>query len=119
MVHAVTRVAATTPSSATKIGTSTSITSEPDNVWVAARQSQINADQVAQKKAGQDQNAETGSDAGAIEDLDQRERPEEDDGGSAGAGGEQACHLLSGKSERIGSVNFDDETPFGERVAII
>ena len=119
MVHAVTRIVATTPSTATKIGTSTSITSEPDNVWVAARQSQINADQVAQKKAGQDQNAEAGSDAGAIEDEDQREQSEEDDDASPGAGGDPQCHLFSGESERIGSVNFDDETPFGERVAII
>jgi len=75
---------------ATKVGISTSIGSEPDNAWVAARQSQITADQQASKGAAQTNRM-----------------------GNA----EQA--LLSGESERIGTRNFDKDTPFGKRVAII
>nr|WP_246762673.1 hypothetical protein [Rhizobium sp. NZLR1] len=38
--------------------------------------------------------------------------------------GEEAGHqaeqpVLSGESERIGTRNFDDDTPFGERVVIV
>lgn len=95
MVKPVTRISASAASEATRIDHSLSITSEPDNAWIAARQDRITADQEERKR-----DATEG-------DSDDR-LPEEADEA-----------LLSGESERIGSQNFDEDTPFGDRVAII
>ncbi|MBX4906034.1 MULTISPECIES: hypothetical protein [Rhizobium] len=123
MVEAVNRISSTAASEPTKVGISTSIGSEPDNAWVAARQSQITADQHASKGA-----AETNG-AGTLvphADLlvDHEEHPRKQHGHARSGEGEEAGEdaeqpLLSGESERIGTRNFDDDTPFGERVAIL
>ncbi|NKK68187.1 hypothetical protein [Rhizobium leguminosarum] len=111
MVDAISPISATAASEPTKVGTSTSIGSEPDNAWVAARQSQI---------------TETANGLIPHADLivENEEHPQKrhghaasDDGEEAGEQAEQPA--LSGESDRIGTRNFDDDTPFGERVAII
>ncbi|MBW8790815.1 MAG: hypothetical protein JF594_24635 [Rhizobium leguminosarum] len=123
MVDAINPISATARSEATKVGTSTSIGSEPDNAWVAARQSQITADQLAAKKSTE---KEAASDIIPHADLivDYEQHPQKRDGHAASdereEAGEQAEQpVLSGESDRIGTRNFDDDTPFGERVAII
>lgn len=118
MVDAINPISATAASEPTKVGTSTSIGSEPDNAWVAARQSQITAGQLAAKKAAK----------GLIPHADliveNEEHPQKRHGHAASDDGEEAGEqaeqpVLSGESDRIGTRNFDDDTPFGERVAII
>ncbi|MBP2488244.1 hypothetical protein [Rhizobium leguminosarum] len=123
MVDAINPIFATAPSEPTKVGTSTSIGSEPDNAWVAARQSQITADQLAAKKAAE---KETASDLIPHADLivENEAHPQKRHGHAALEEGEEAGELaeepvLSGESDRIGTRNFDDDTPFGERVAIV
>lgn len=121
MVEAVNRIASTAASEPTKVGSSTSIGSEPDNAWVAARQSQITADQQASREA-----AGTNGAGGLIPHADlivgDEEHPRHghalsEEGEETGEEAEQP--LLSGESERIGTRTFDEDTPFGERVAII
>ncbi|NNG70331.1 hypothetical protein HLI18_10450 [Rhizobium laguerreae] len=123
MVDAINPISATARSEATKVGTSTSIGSEPDNAWVAARQSQITADQLAAKRAVE---KEAASDIILHADLivDHEQHPQKRDGHAPSEEGEEAGEqseqpVLSGESDRIGTRNFDDDTPFGERVAII
>ncbi|NKL78653.1 hypothetical protein [Rhizobium leguminosarum] len=119
MVDAINPISATAPSEPTKVGTSTSIGSEPDNAWVAARQSRITADQLAAKKAVEKEAAK-----GLIPHADliveNEEHPQKQRGHAASDDGEEAGEqVLSGESDRIGTRNFDDDTPFGERVAIL
>lgn len=123
MVDAINPISATAPSEPTKVGTSTSISSEPDNAWVAARQSQITADQLAARKALE---KEAASDLVPHWDrlVEDEEHPQKrhrhaasEEGVEPGEQAEQP--VLSGESDRIGTRNFDDDTPFGERVAII
>lgn len=124
MVDAITPIAATAVSSPTQIGTSTSIDSISEHAWAAARQSQITADHEALAKGTLEQHPDKphikpDPDASrdqppsprqlldeALEDLEATEQPPEQP-------------LLSGESERIGTQNFDEDTPFGERVAFI
>ncbi|NEJ24778.1 hypothetical protein GR247_32210 [Rhizobium leguminosarum] len=119
MVDAINPISATAPSEPTKVGTSTSIGSEPDNAWVAARQSQITADQLAAKKSVE---KEAASDLIPHANLivDDEAHPQKRHRHAASEEGEEAEQpVLSGESDRIGTRNFDDDTPFGERVAII
>lgn len=126
MVDPITPTLATTSSYASNVETTTSITSEPYNLWVAERQSQITADQQALAKANRER-------------ADREETPLDDPADhiiphehEADRHHEQTAHhendaasepaeepVLSGESERIGTQNFDDDTPFGERVAIV
>lgn len=104
MVEPVTPISASAASLATQIDRSLSITSEPDNAWVAARQDRMTEDQQRLK--------------GDVKDDDPDERhphhghPHED-------GDAPEDRALSGESERIGTQNFDEDTPFGGRVVII
>ncbi|MGO6677842.1 hypothetical protein AB9F42_06340 [Rhizobium leguminosarum] len=123
MVDAINPISATAPSEPTKVGTSPSIGSEPDNAWVAARQSQITADQLAAKKAVEKE-AANGLIPHADLIVENEEHPQKRHGHAASEEGEEAGEqaeqpVLSGESDRIGTRNFDDDTPFGERVAII
>ncbi|WP_458391797.1 hypothetical protein [Rhizobium laguerreae] len=118
MVDAINPISATAASEPTQVGTSTSIGSEPDNAWVAARQSQITADQLAAKEAAK------GLVPHADLIVENEEHPQKRHGHAASDDGEEAGEqaeqpVLSGESDRIGTRNFDDDTPFGERVAII
>ncbi|MGO4133003.1 hypothetical protein ACEQ6A_00385 [Rhizobium brockwellii] len=123
MVDAIHPISATAASEPTKVGTSTSIDSEPDNAWVAARQSQITADHLAAKKAAE---KEAASVLIPHADLivENEEHPQKGHGHAASDDRDEAVEhaeqpVLSGESDRIGTRNFDDDTPFGERVAII
>jgi hypothetical protein len=124
MVDPITSVSATSPSSATKIGSSLSIASEPDNAWVAARQSKITAGLLALKEASEhgSERAPTPHDEAddasvSLDDRHPHRRQERD--ASTGREATEEHALLSGESERIGTQNFDENTPFGDRVAII
>lgn len=122
MVDAIKPISSTAASEPTKIGISTSIDADPDNAWIAARQSEITADQLAFKTAVE---KEAANDLIPHADLlVDDEEAQKRRGHSASEDGEQAGEqteppLLSGESERIGTRNFDDDTPFGERTAII
>lgn len=121
MVDPVQRVSSSNTSLPTQTGTSLSIGSEAYNAWIAARQAKINEDLLELEKA-------------AIEELARRRAQEEE------ASPEEQRHTrqwgepfgewsdaedtaqpptLSGESDRIGTQNFDEETPFGERIAIV
>ena len=117
MVSPVSSISATSAPSPTKVETSTSITSEPDNAWVAVRQSQITADQIAQKRDVENKASNRGGPHG---DADAEAQTGEDEDRDVAADADQSVPAtLSGESNRIGTRNFDDETPFGERVAIV
>lgn len=127
MVEAVTPISSPAASSPTRIGTSTSISSEPDNAWVAARQSQITADQAVLRergdtdRGGDDIGGNEADAAAASPDERHAHRPrrvETDDDSPAGDEPAESS-LLSGESERIGTRNFDEDTPFGTRVTIL
>lgn len=137
MVEPVQPISATAPTAPTRIGSSTSIGSEPDNAWIAARQTQITADlmaragreQVTQDRPQRQAEASPGEADAEIPGLPHHD-PEHSHGGhhpheTRGSDAlEASSHteddpLLSGESDRIGTVNFDDDTPFGHRTAII
>ncbi len=117
MVSPVSSISATSAPSVTKVETSPSITSEPDNAWVALRQSQITADQIAQKRHVENKASNEGSPQGDADAESQRD--EEGDREVAMDADEPVPANLSGESNLIGTRNFDDDTPFGERVAIV
>ena len=123
MVEAINPISATAPSEPTKVGTSTSIGSEPDNAWVAARQSHITADLLALRRAAEREIASDlipHAELVVEDDRHAQKRHEDETSEDRQAADEQAEHpTLSGESDRIGTRNFDDDTPFGERVAII
>lgn len=99
MVERISRISSSEASSQTEAGSTLNLGSDAQNAWVAARQSKISHDleerhqQDAEEKIGQDSPVEDGGD---VEEK-----------------------RFSGESERIGTQNFDENTPFGERVAIV
>ncbi|MFN3363561.1 hypothetical protein ACQKP1_14320 [Allorhizobium sp. NPDC080224] len=96
------RISRTSPSAAslqTESGQTLNLGSDAQNAWVAARQSKINHD---------------------LEERQQRDAEEKIAHDSpAEDGGDVEEKRLSGESERIGTQNFDENTPFGERVVIV
>jgi len=126
MVDPVERIARTAPSMATALNHSLSIGSEPDNAWVAARQSKITEGLLELEKAVRDEIAARGGpaeeeDSEAVREREARARQfgepyETDDEPDAE---EPQPAEFSGESERIGTQNFDEDTPFGTRVAIL
>jgi hypothetical protein len=126
MVDAVTAISNSAATPSVQVDRSLSITSEPDNKWVAARQSQIDADQVALKQA----NAELLSDIARFADdadnamevcPDGHPHKSRDHGHPQAAvqEGDEEPAKLSGESESIGTVDFDDDAPFGHRTAFL
>ncbi len=119
MVTPVSRISSTSASAATQVDSSVVSRAEPDNVWAAERQSQINADLAAMKRF-REQREETAEEEDPSGSLDDRHlhrpleatAPEKHDDAAEDS-------RLSGESERIGTRNFDDDTPFGHRVLII
>jgi hypothetical protein len=126
MVDPITAVSGSAATTRTQVDKSLSITSEPDNKWVAARQSKIDADQVALKKANAELQADitrfSGEADGEME-VSPDDQSQHHQKRAKGGGTEAADHddqaKLSGESERIGTVDFDDDTPFGHRTAIV
>lgn len=126
MVDPVDRISSSAATTATQIGTSLSIDSEADNAWVAARQSRMTADLLAHahpaeshKHAPHPHPAEDHEPGGVQEDGHAPSRQFFEPEGDAPAAEPEPEATLSGESDRIGSVNFDDDTPFGEREAIV
>lgn len=126
MVDAITAISGSAATPSVQVDRSLSITSEPDNKWVAARQSQIDADQVALKQA----NAELLSDIARFADDADNAMEVYPDGHphnsrehghhhAVAQEGDEDPAKLSGESETIGTVDFDDDTPFGHRSAFI
>jgi hypothetical protein len=126
MVEPITAVSGSAGTTRTQVDRSLSITSEPDNKWVAARQSKIDADQVALKQANAELQADIARFSGEADDEmevspdgQSRHHQKRAEGGGAEAIDRDDQVKLSGESERIGTVDFDDDTPFGHRTAIV
>ena len=119
MVDPVTRISSTAASAATQVDSSVVSRAEPDNVWAGYRQAQINADLAAMKNSREQQ--EPGAeDEEASGSLDDRHPHRRQDAAASEASDEPSDDArLSGESERIGTRNYDDETPFGHRTLII
>jgi len=122
MVDPVNRISRSDASLPTQIDQTLNVRSDANNAWIAARQSRISDDLLELQKI-------------AIEELARRKEQEahvdpdgqhahtrqwfEPLGASEDTEETEQQPRLSGESERIGSQNFDDDTPFGERVAIL
>lgn len=124
MVDAISPINASAATSATAVDRSLSIASEPDNKWVADRQSRIDADQNATRAMNKSSSDDDLAGEEVKEELPPlfeghaRRRKARRDYPNDNAD-RLEDHMLSGESERIGFTNFDDDTPFGERTAII
>lgn len=119
MVTPITRVSSTSASAATQVDSSVVSRAEPDNVWAAERQSQINADLAAMKRF-REQQEDSKDDEENSGSLDDRHPHRRQEATTSEASDEQSQDArLSGESERIGTRNYDDETPFGHRTLII
>lgn len=125
MVDAITPVSASSATYPTKVDDSVSITVERDNRWVAERQSKIDADQVYLKQAhrmanGDQVQTDVYEDIVPLFEGHARKRREQGPFVETQAPDDaDAQHLLSGESERVGTINFDSETPFGKRIAVV
>ncbi len=119
MVDPVSRVSSTSASAATQVDSSVVSRAEPDNVWADHRQTQINADLAAMKRfrKPQDEGGEEEETSGSLDDRHPHRRQD----AAASEAGDEAPQdaRLSGESERIGTRNYDDKTPFGRRTLII
>lgn len=119
MVDPVTRVSSTSASAATLVDSSVVSRAEPDNVWAGHRQDQINADLAAMKRF-REQDGEAAGEEEPSASLDDRHPHRRQEATAFDAPDEQSDDArLSGESERIGTRNYDDETPFGHRTLII
>ncbi|EKF60145.1 hypothetical protein QWE_08621 [Agrobacterium albertimagni AOL15] len=98
MVERISRTSSSAASSQTEGGHTLNLGSDAQNAWVAARQSKINHD---------------------LEERQQRDAEEKIAHDSPAEDGGAEEKRLSGESERIGTQNFDENTPFGERVVIV
>lgn len=108
-------VAPTSASSAVNTCHTTSITSDPQNTWIARRQSAITV-ALAKRRAER-----FGPDEDGSEDLPSLARS----GGSispAPGAAHSRAHTqgrLSGESERIGEGKWDETSPFGEHIGYL
>jgi hypothetical protein len=129
MVDAISPISTAAAASPTQIGTSTAIDAAADTVWIAARQAQLMADQRALRRTGSEDATSPNPprhdiDEDAAHDGQLSPRQQRDETlDELQAGDEQPepaePPTLSGESERIGTQNFDEDTPFGARVAIL
>ncbi len=124
MVDAITSISSSAASRATQADSSLSF-AEPTNAWVGARQSHITADLLARQSAAlnEEEVAPAPHPHGDEVDADGQHghRPQERallEEIAAEASTEETA-TLSGESDRIGTMNFDDDTPFGERSAFL
>ena len=121
MVVAITPISAMSPSAVAQIWSSISI-ADPKNAWVAARQSQISSDRLA-LKAAETSVFGRGYRSWDLADDDARDRRNRarrlDTEKLSDPDDDLTDAKLSGESERIGTAYFDEDTPFGERFAIV
>ena len=108
MVDKVERIRGTASATPTRVNESLSITSEPDNAWIAQRQSAINEDL---------------SRRSLLTVLPDDEEPEGEGGDQPAADherqGQREERRFSGESERIGTGNWDDDVPDGEHIGYL
>ncbi|WP_313614168.1 hypothetical protein [Agrobacterium sp.] len=107
MIEKVEATRRTARSSATRAGESMSITSEPENTWIAKRQSTINED-LRQRSLLTDVGEDNPH---GKEHPDQPESDKDTDPADE--------NRLSGESPRIGTGNLDEEVPHGEHVGYL
>ncbi|QEE44592.1 hypothetical protein FVA81_08215 [Rhizobium sp. WL3] len=122
MVERISRISRSDATSPTDIGYTLNIGSDADNAWVAARQSQINRDIEERRRTMLEEKAKHGT-------LDDEpagggDEPPSDPGVETSDADDTAEDSaeeprLSGESERIGTQNFDEDTPFGDRTLIV
>jgi hypothetical protein len=114
MVDKISRISATSASAATRVETSISL-AEPDIAWVAERQSAINAavsEHVNMRHPSEpnpsDEDGRSDDASARHLDLCSSQKQDDEDG-----------ERLSGESERIGTGNLDDDSPFGDHVGFV
>jgi hypothetical protein len=122
MVERISRISRSDATSPTDIAHTLNIASDADNAWVAARQSQINRDIEERRRTMLEEKAKHGT-------LDDEpagggDEPPSDPGVEISDADDTAEDnaeepRLSGESERIGTQNFDEDTPFGDRTLIV
>lgn len=121
MVDRIGRLSGSAASAGTDTGHTLNLGSDSQNAWVAARQSRINHDIEERHRHAEEERARDGPpdeqpDAGDTRPSRQWIEPE--DAGET-VDDEAKEPRLSGESERIGTQNFDEDTPFGNRELII
>ena len=121
MVERISRISSSEASNQTEAGSTLNLDSDPMSAWVGARQSKINRDIEARHRQAEDERAQKGSPGDESETAQapparQLLHPSDPPDPLAENTGEPR---LSGESERIGTQNFDEDTPFGDRVAIV
>lgn len=122
MVDKVDPVSATAHPSPTRVDHSTSITSEPDNAWVAERQSEITANLFAREneRLGVTPGKPDPHDAKDNEgDMSDRHPDHHLRSSEPPMSELSAEEKLSGESDRIGSGNLDEDVPFGEHTGFL
>lgn len=123
MVDPVQRISSSSTSMPTHVGNSLSIGSEAYNAWIAARQAQINQDLLDLEKAARDElarrKAEEEEEEVSSNEQEHSRQQTQPFGEWSEVEDTPQPHTLSGESPRIGTHNFDEDTPFGERVAIL
>jgi hypothetical protein len=97
VVSPVSSISASSASQPIKVETSTSITSEPANAWVAMRQSQITADQVTQKKDGENKASNEGE-------------PQSAAGAELEPGEEEKCDVAADADETVSATLSGEST---------
>lgn len=122
MVERISRISRSEASTRTEAGHTLNLGSDSENAWIAARQSKINDDIEERRRHLSEERAGDGlpEDDEAAPDTHFPSRqwvePSEP---AAEANDEAEEPRLSGESERIGTQNFDEDTPFGDRVVIV
>ncbi|MBP1843958.1 hypothetical protein J2046_002216 [Rhizobium petrolearium] len=114
-VEKVEPVSATSSSAAVETCFTTSITSDSDNAWVANRQSAINAALERRKRTqdGQNENPAVNT------DINGDSIPMNGEAENGALDEDHSPPRLSGESERIGEWDWEESTPFGERVGYL
>ncbi|MCJ8238492.1 hypothetical protein [Peteryoungia algae] len=121
MVERISRTSSSEASSQTEAGSTLNLDSDPMSAWVASRQSKINHDIEERHRQAEEERARNGapSDNGETRHaLSPRQWPDPSETPDPLADGNDEPRL-SGESERIGTQNFDEDTPFGNRVVIV
>lgn len=122
MVDPVNRISRSEASMPSQIDHTLNVRSDANNAWISARQSQINDDLLELQKIAIAELARRKEQDATVDPDEQhphsRQWFEPVDPSEETDQSEQQPKL-SGESDRIGTQNFDDDTPFGERVAIL
>jgi hypothetical protein len=122
MVDRITSIFGSEASTRTETGHTLNLGSDAQNAWVAARQSKINHDIEELHKMAVEERAENGmpeeDEAAPNHEFASRQWVEPSDTDVADENTDEEPRL-SGESERIGTQNFDEDTPFGDRTLIV